>query len=447
MKLSNDQMTDPKLEFKPMQSNRLILRTGGLTLYGQYVKLFSLLQSRLNFSIEWVPIKDNKFGQFDSKINDWNGIIGMIRRKEIDTSILELATSDERSSVVDFTARIEEWKLHLFFQKPSPSLSWTIFLDVFDRAYWCVMVTCIFLVTCFHYFLAFRSNYFDSKNLTTHEEIPNFFGSLSQCVRAFVALDVNNLYNTISVECISKRMFTLVMCGCGMLNFYVYNSGLISYLMDQNYDVPINQLADILEKPSYKLIVEGGTVSEDYLRYARDPIYTRIWEKAVEENGIMSTMKEGEKQVMRNNKNVFFSYSPDFELTFESYPCHIVRSRLGYHSLNAAYAFNKDSKFVELFSYNIMKMLELGVDSKQIIRAKKEVQCIDSTAKYFRTLSYDDLISAFTILLFGCFIAFAYVGIEWQYNAFVSKSNTSLRRKGNSNDIKLGILSILQESC
>ena len=72
-----------------IQSRRMLINTGGLTLKGYSAQRFSLLHSTLNFSIKWVHVDDLMFG---SRENDsWTGIVGMLQQGEIDTAILELS--------------------------------------------------------------------------------------------------------------------------------------------------------------------------------------------------------------------------------------------------------------------------------------------------------------------------------------------------------------------
>ena len=108
----------------------MTLQTGGLTVQGIKVKLFFLLQSKLNFSIEWMSVEDNQYGSFDTTLNDWNGIVGMVRRNEIDTSILDLAITTARSNVVSYSMPVQRYSNRLFIRKPGPSVSWTTFLSV-----------------------------------------------------------------------------------------------------------------------------------------------------------------------------------------------------------------------------------------------------------------------------------------------------------------------------
>ena len=72
-----------------------------------------------------------------------------------------------------------------------------------------------------------------------------------------------------------------------MINYQVYNAGLISSLMVQRYELPINQLDDILTQPGYKLLVTGGAFHESFLKHSNFEKYRAIWTKTYEEKGVL----------------------------------------------------------------------------------------------------------------------------------------------------------------
>jgi len=47
-----------------------------------------------------VPAEDMKFGSLNETNGKWNGIIGMLQRKEVDFSLMDLTVLPERSQVV-----------------------------------------------------------------------------------------------------------------------------------------------------------------------------------------------------------------------------------------------------------------------------------------------------------------------------------------------------------
>ncbi len=70
------------------------------TFSGVLFDIFQEVQVRLNFSYTMVPAEDMKFGSLNETNGKWNGIIGMLQRKEVDFSLMDLTVLPERSQVV-----------------------------------------------------------------------------------------------------------------------------------------------------------------------------------------------------------------------------------------------------------------------------------------------------------------------------------------------------------
>ena len=114
----------------------------------------------------------------------------------------------------------------------------------------------------------------------------NCLSACTATILAFGALDINHANINHAKSYVATRMLILVVCVCGMFNYYIYNAGLISYLMVETYDIPIKKLGDLLENPSYKLLVTGGYSEESFLKDSYDPSYRKIWENAANDNGM-----------------------------------------------------------------------------------------------------------------------------------------------------------------
>ena len=252
---------------------------------------------------------------------------------------------------------------------------------------------------------------------TISSKLQSLISSLSKCLRIFVAYDINEIRDPSSRVPNTKMILILVMSFCGMLTFYVYTAGLISYLMVQSYDIPINSLDDISENPSFKLLVLEGTFQEDFLKHSLNPNYKRIWNATKKQNGLISSIEEGEMQIMGDEQKVYFGSSPSFELAAESYPCFAVKTRGIYSPNYGAYAFSKDSPYIEVFSHQIDKARENGWYHKGILK-QDGIKCEKQTNKYFRPLSYKDANSAFGVFVLGCFLACVYSTIECLYKGY-----------------------------
>ena len=420
---TNDDLMIPKSEPASLERTRQTFSASDLTLYGPLTHFFAILQSKLNFSVTWVHVDDKIYGAFDNEINDWNGIVGMVLRGQIDTSILDLTITEKRSSVIKFTIPVRNYKYRLFMKKPGPSLSWNTFLNVFHVAYWCALVASFTVCSIFLASFALNSYHNESEKIRPWTKIMKFGEAFSTTARAFAALGVDHSNYSCTKSFTSSRVLTLVICMCGMLNYYIYNAGLISFLMVQDYELPINELGDILIKPRYKLLVVGDTSPETLLKHSYDPTHRRIWEKSVKENGIISNQVEGEIEIRDDPEKVLFTSSPYFEMMFDSYPCNVAASKVGYSLHYGAYVFNKDSQYIDLFNYHITSIEEKGLETEWFDPGKTIMECEDKVDKNFRVFSYNDVISAFVICGLGSLIAVGYLAIEWVYTWWISASN------------------------
>lgn len=409
IRLSNNNLNEFKKFSKLARSDKMKIYNQGLALAGYAVQRFKILQSNLNFSMKLIHVDDEKVGSFDFETNEWNGIVGMLSRNEIDISLQELSITEERKSVISYATSSIHFKHYLYVLKPGPSVSWSHYTSVFDDYYWCVLALFVSLFTVISYFYLTSSRITKSDNTSNILQNSNIIHSLWQSVKAFIALDVNEPNVIPEKVKTSRRMMLLVMSFCGVLNFYVYNAMLISYLMAQKYETPIHELLDILINPKYKLTVLGGAADEDYLRYSSDSVYRNIWKKTSDEDGFFSNYNEANKRLFNGNNIVLFGESPSFDTTIDESRCLIVRSKIGYNHRDGAFAFQKNSPYTKLFSHYITKMMEKGLMVARIGNENEE--CKDGSNS-FRALSYKDVVVTFPIFLLGCFLSLTYLMIE-----------------------------------
>ena len=417
-------------------SSKHALTINGMTAHGPSVHMFSMLQSKLNFSIQWVNVTDEKYGVFDEESNDWNGIVGMIKRGEIDTSITDLSITKNRSAVIKFATPHRKYQNRLFMKRKVLSPAWDIFLSVFDSSYWFVLG--FFLILCsavLFSFSLYSKNPSNNALNTLGMRILQFCEAFCTSVKAFLALDVLALDALDQTRVlISSRILVLVIGTCGMLNFYVYNAGLISSLMMERSDLPIEKFSDFLENPQYSLVVLDGGTSQDFLKNAKSSsVYKQVWDKTenIEVLEWKKFWENGEEQMLKDTTKVFFGSSPLFERKLRnSYPCTICASKFGYNQDLAGYGFNENSQYVDLFSYHILNILQNGLDTEDFDPRKIPKDCNDEMNKEFRQFSYKDVISVFAIFVLGCLIAMGYYGIECVYTTRRSSNDElSLRRK------------------
>ena len=82
------------------QKNTIIMLTSPALFQnftGFLFEIFDLVQKSLNFSYTFIPSVDGSFGSHNGTV--WNGLIGMVARKEVDFAINDLSVVYDRSMV------------------------------------------------------------------------------------------------------------------------------------------------------------------------------------------------------------------------------------------------------------------------------------------------------------------------------------------------------------
>lgn len=74
----------------------------------------------MNFTNAMTPSVDGKWGNLEADNVTWNGLIGMLARREVDVAASSLTITKDRQAVADFTTALDDgsllkkmWRLEL----------------------------------------------------------------------------------------------------------------------------------------------------------------------------------------------------------------------------------------------------------------------------------------------------------------------------------------------
>ena len=115
----------------------------------------------------------------------------------------------------------------------------------------------------------------------------------------------------------------------------------------------------ILKHPEYKLLMLSGGSSQEYLKYN----YHKVWKKSVQENAVIENIADMIKETLKDDKKVSFMGSPTAEIFTrkigkDMIPCKITSSKKKYNEDLSGYIFNKNSQYMNLFNYHILKTIQ-----------------------------------------------------------------------------------------
>ena len=248
----------------------------------------------------------------------------------------------------------------------------------------------------------------------------NIISALSVTLLTSMALDPFQTYKTQDKFQVTKRTILYVVCVFGMFIFYSYNAILISSLMVQEYKIPIKKLEDLLLNPSYKLLIFAGSSAETDLRGSNNPIHKKIWEKVLNEDGIVNSLDNAEEKLLSDEYNVLYYTYPEIPIMYKSYPCEITADKTTILREFGTYPFHKDSPYVSLFDHHLYNIEEQGLETEFFDRQEEnEFSCEEESL--FLSITFDGVYSAFALLGMGCLIASTCYVAEKYYSKHLIK--------------------------
>ena len=395
-------------------SNDVVMQLGNKIFYGMKRPIFSSVISLFNFSVDWVKTEDNAFGSFNPDTGDWTGVIRLLAENQADMSVNWFFVTSLRAKYITFTVPFQTVNYKLFMKKSRPSTRWGTFTNVLSFEYLEMMLLLAFLsVVSYIFYLSFPHNNLNNKRPQLCSQVK--LSILTVCL-ALIGYDSNIGNNKSGPFSMTRRLLQTTICFFGIINFYVYNGGLISSLMVQKYESPeFEELTDFLHNPQYKLLIDNNIAVESYLSTSSDPQYKMLWAMVQNENTLLSEPNKGEKIIMKDSNKILLSSSPFFEYASKQYPCNIVTTRHSYGQERVAFAFNNKSVYIELFNYHIKRILETGVKLFPYSE-KRHIQCETEEERIFRPMTFSDIFSAFVIVGIGCLLAIVRGFIELEFN-------------------------------
>ena len=370
--------------------------------YQKYEKpYFKMLESHLNFSVNYLVDKGKSYGVFDPDTGKWSGVVGMLQRKEADISLNWMAITSPRANVMSYSIPIVTVNNKLFMKKPGSAPSWGTFVYVFSPWYWLSLIStsAIFLICIYCVSYVGLEEYHRRPFLSMVVHILKY--AIIATFRAMALSDVDIEINRQNENRKSWRLMTLVICIFGMVNCLIYNGGLTAFLITQKFDTPIQELNDFHLNQEYQLLVRQGGSNEQYFR--ESPTLNWLWKKVTKDGTLVPNPDIAEKLIKRDSKKIFFWYFEVFRGIYESFPCEVVTTQYSYNKENWGFTFNNESEYVKLFNYYILRGKDGGMGP--LFPNNPNAECKTPEEDIFRPLFFGDVFSAFIMGGIGCFVA------------------------------------------
>ncbi|XP_043514657.1 glutamate receptor 1-like [Frieseomelitta varia] len=340
------------------------------------------IANRMNATIEF-RVTDS-WGYRD-KNGTWNGMTGMLQRREIDIGGTATFFIPQRIGVVDYIQLYTRTNAHFIFRQPLLSSISNIFVLPFQRSVWIAIGVFLLLVLAllsvsakWEYRRGMSANnaeywqQFHQSELTLGDSFMVVLGAIAQQGYSYEPYRV------------PPRIVTLMLL-IAALNLYASYTANIVALLQSTTD-SIKTPADLLHSP-LKLGVQDVVYSRHYFKTFQDPVRRALVDQKIEpkgHNGSWMTVQEGVRRV-RNGLFAFHAELGAFykivqETYLEEEKCGIMEIDV----LNMLYpllVMQTRSPYLEIVKNAALVVSETGLQTREDSRLyTKKPKCHGSTS-------------------------------------------------------------------
>ena len=134
---------EAQAERRPTQKN----------LTGMFYDIAQSMAHRCNFSIDLKEVE--RYGGYVN--GTWTGMLGRLRKHELDMGIADLTPTKQRSKVADFSIGLRNTDFVLFQAPSKKTFNYEIYKNVFSNMFWMCLFVSIFSLTSCLFLIQFRS--------------------------------------------------------------------------------------------------------------------------------------------------------------------------------------------------------------------------------------------------------------------------------------------------
>ena len=388
-------------------------------LVGLDINKIKLLMEDMNFTAVWHT--ETQFGILDG--NRWTGLVGGLTSNTFNMTANTITGSQQRSQVISLSFPTQRAVVKLHLQRPvSYSNNWYTFVMVFHLDYW-IFLACVTL--------AFATGIVIFGCIVDRRAkiLVPFLDALGNTLKAFGTLDAKFTIQDQAQKMVSFKLYCLTILLFFAFNYWLYNAALTSYLTVARQVSPINGLRDILNDPKYTLVVMSGTADESYFMDATDytnPVAKALWEARMKDNpsSFVKSNSAGEMRVMNNPNDIFFAHEGAAN-SMDNFPCKMIQAKESYFKQFWSFGLSKNSSLEKVLNYRLFVARQSGVWNSEIndIAIPKSVTCdniFSQNPTGFRELGYENIFSAFVILVSGTGTSMVIVLLEQLHRQVVS---------------------------
>ena len=274
---------------------------------GSFLEPLNILETRLNFTLKFLPSIDGFWGSLDEN-GTWNGLVGMLIKDQADIVAASIAQTKERGNVTTFGIALQEDEITLMLsQTAGPEVHPWIYLDIFPQITWGICgAMALSIAICFALI-----NYSGINHLHKTQDSERFtvLNGLGLSLTFF-----RQIYYDINIEGISTRiLFALSAVSTYLL--YVHYTAYLTAASTHASTSSIKSFKDVIIG-GFKVLVLENSASHDILKAATigTPMH-EVYYKTMNNNprAFAQSTEEAYKMLQSEKKVLFYDNTALYE--------------------------------------------------------------------------------------------------------------------------------------
>ncbi|XP_031783663.1 glutamate receptor ionotropic, delta-2 isoform X1 [Nasonia vitripennis] len=361
----------------------------------------------------------NSWGYRD-KNGSWNGMMGMLSRKEIDIGGTSMFLVGDRWADAHYIPLSTPTRAAFIFRQPPLSFVSNLFTLPFRPSVW-IAIGILLIIIFLSLVISTKWEWVTKEVDSSGTPPPSLSDNLLLVVGAIAQQGFGRNPRTV------PSRIVLLMLLLAALNLYAsYSANIVALL--QSTTTSIQTLRDLLDSP-IKCGAQDIVYNRYYFNLEKDPVRRGIIDHKIEPKGGKSNWMSADDGI-KNIRQGFFAFfmetGPGYKIiqeTFEEDEKCGFREMYFIEHFDPMFTIVKQSPYVEIMRVNSLKIEESGLKSREMSKFYTKRPPCNGLSKFI-SVGLNECYFAFYTMGYGALIAFVVLFAE-----FAWMKSTAARRK------------------
>ncbi|XP_014681999.1 PREDICTED: glutamate receptor-like isoform X2 [Priapulus caudatus] len=370
---------------------------------GIAIEMVQALARLYNFTYELVPPADNLWGSPINGTDKWNGVIGLVQRKEVEFAAGPFTIQEKRSKVVDFSIPFEFVTGAIMIRKPRPGYDMYIFTKPFRPSVWCMIAGAMLVTTVIGYLIQRAA----ATLVKTQSEVRRGAAWWLFTIYGYTVLQGSPA----PPKALSSRVVVVAWMLFILVVVATYSGNLIAFLaVPPPLLLPVRSLRDLAYQTTIQPMFRRGNNWEVHFKQGLTDVDRRIWKMvSSNENGTYRLTKDALERVLNHN-HAFISTELYLERLMsrerkKTGKCEYLIITDGLFNTTTAFPVRKGSPYAEMVNTGIAHLYSTGLVNHWVATYYGELRCRNEGAtvrhEHYDQFRLSDIRSLFIFFVSG----------------------------------------------